>query len=384
MASAVVASGTSVPAGLLPPAMVPRKVKMSAIFDQGDDTEIAPWTPARMRTVMAAFKAANDDEMPDPDEEVSVDQLAALEFKLATGAAPCPDFGVWRPFGTRMARALKLTAHHLTPGGDYVPYEIQGPPDFVAWQAAFRVFSTAMRALCAATSTRLQIYAKKIEKFNETYGTLCWWLVAQADQRMRLEQMERIRRRLELEKQAAIAAGATHPLDDKIPWDLCFKEAAGDTKFWDEEIHAKAVLYITHIKSKHQLTDPGHGVGAEGGARASGSGGRGLPLQEGGAKKKQKKAKGTGGKAAGRGSSGSFSSSSKGGAGGKGKAQFPDGRYRVDATGKQICWSWNKEATGCSEICAAGRAHNCEWCRSPKHRSIQCPGKPPGWVPGNS
>ena len=79
---------------------------------------------------MAAFKASNDDEEPEPDEEVSVDQLAALEFKLATGAAPCPDFGVSRPFGTRMARALKLTAHHLTPGGDYVPYEVPGPSDF--------------------------------------------------------------------------------------------------------------------------------------------------------------------------------------------------------------------------------------------------------------
>ena len=52
---------------------------MSAIFDQVDDTEITPWTPARMRSVMAAFKASNDDEEPEPDEEVSVDQLAALE-----------------------------------------------------------------------------------------------------------------------------------------------------------------------------------------------------------------------------------------------------------------------------------------------------------------
>ena len=204
---------------------------MSAIFDQADDTEITPWTPARMRSVMAAFKASNDDEEPEPDEEVSVDQLAALEFKLATGAAPCPDFGVWRPFGTRMARALKLTAHHLTPGGDYVPYEVPGPPDFGAWQAAFRVFSTAMRAMQAATHTRLLMYAKKNERFNDTYGALCWWLVAQADQRMRSEHMERIRRRLELEKQVAAATGNVHPLDKAMPWDLCFKEAASDTKF---------------------------------------------------------------------------------------------------------------------------------------------------------
>ena len=44
-----VASGTVLSAGLVPPTMVPRKVKMSSIFDQEDDTEIAPWTPARFR-----------------------------------------------------------------------------------------------------------------------------------------------------------------------------------------------------------------------------------------------------------------------------------------------------------------------------------------------
>ena len=248
--------------------VVTRKVKMSAIFDQVDDTEITPWTPARMRACMAAFKATNDDEEPEPDEEVSVDQLAALEFKFSTGAAPCPDFGVWRPFGMRLARALKLTAQHLTPGGDYVPYEVPGPPDFGAWQSAFRVFSTAMRALQAATQTRLLMYAKKVERFNDTYGAACWWLVAQADQRMRSEQMERIHRRLEPEKQVATATVNVHPLDPAMPWDLRFKEAAADTKFWDEDLHAKAVLYITHLKSKYQLSDPGYGLVLDGGFRA--------------------------------------------------------------------------------------------------------------------
>ena len=389
VATSSTVGATSVP-GYVPASVVTRKVKMSSIFDQADDTEIVPWTAARMRTVMAAFKAANDDESPDPDEEVSVDQLAALEFKLATGAAPCPDFGVWRPFGTRMARALKLVAHHLTPGGDYVPYEVPGPPDFAAWQAAFRVFSTAMRALGAATQTRLTIYAKKIEKFNETYGALCWWLIAQADQRMRSEQMERIRRRLELEKQTATAAGSTHPLDDTVPWDLCFKEAAGDARYWDEELHAKAVLYITHIKSKHQLTDPGHGLGAQNSGPSGLAGGSQSHQGEGQhAKRKKQSHGGRGGRGSGhksdsRSASQAPSGSSKGYGKNKGKAKQVDGRFRVDASGNEICWSWNKSESGCAEVCAAGRAHVCEWCRSSKHRSFQCPQKPPGWQPGSS
>ena len=44
-------SGSGAPPGKGPASVTVRKVKMSAIFDQGDDTEILPWTPARMRTV---------------------------------------------------------------------------------------------------------------------------------------------------------------------------------------------------------------------------------------------------------------------------------------------------------------------------------------------
>ena len=90
---------------------------------------------------------------------------------------------------------------------------------------------------------------------------------------MRSEQMERIRRRVELEKQIAVSGGAVHSLDTSMPCDLCFKEAASDTKFWDEELHAKAVLYITHVRSKHQLSSSGHGLEVDGNARAVSSGG---------------------------------------------------------------------------------------------------------------
>ena len=190
-----------------------KKIKMSAVFDQGDDTEITTWSATRMRAVMAAFKAGNDGEEPEQDEEVTADQLAALEHRLLQGGCPSPDFGVWRPFGQRLARQLKLTVHHITPGGDYVPYEVAGPPSFTEWLAAFSVFSVAMRALGAATQTRLLLYQKKIQKLNDAYGHVCWWLIAQADQRMRAEHMERIRRRAEEERAAAQAAGGVHLLD---------------------------------------------------------------------------------------------------------------------------------------------------------------------------
>ena len=209
---------------------------------------------------------------------------------------------------------------------------------------------------------------------------------------MRSEQMERIRRRLELEKTIATAGGSTHPLDAAIPWDLCFKEAASDTRYWDEELHAKAVLYITHIKLKLQLTDPGHGMG-ESSVRA-GAAGRSQSHQGEGPANKRKKTSNSGrggGRGAGhksdshsRSASMAPSGSSKGHGKSKGKAKQADGRFRVDTAGNEICWNWNKGESGCSEICAAGRAHVCEWCRSSNHRSFQCLQKAPGWKPGAS
>ena len=331
------AGAPTVAAGTAGTVALTRKFKMSSVFDQGDDSEISTWTVARMRTVMAAFKAANDGEEPEQDEEVTADQLAALEHRLNSGACPCPDFGVWRPYGHRLARQLKLTVHHITPGGDYVPYEVAGPPSFNEWLAAFRVFSVAMRALRAATATRLLIYQNKIQKLNEAYGHVCWWLVAQADQRMRSEHLERIRRRAEEERAAAIASGSTHPFDPTVPWDYCLKAAAADRHFWEEELDRKCMLYITHLKSQKQLTDAGHGAELAGDSRGgAGSSLRRLPPatrkraysgsddQGGGGN-----SPGGRGRGRGRGSKGAKSQ-------GRGNARMPDGRSRADGKGKEF------------------------------------------------
>ena len=356
-------------------------MRMSAVFDQADDSEIYTWGPARLRTVMAAFKAGNDGEDAEPDEEASADQLAALEHRLLQGGCPSPDFGVWRPYGQRLARQLRLVVHHITPGGDYVPYEVPGPPSFAEWLAAYKVFSMAMRALEAATHTRLLLYQNKIQRLNDVYGHVCWWLVAQADQRMRGEHLCRIRRRAEEGKLEAEAAGRTFPLDANMPWDYCLKLAAADRDFWGEELDKKCTLYITHLKTQRQLLDQGHGavlpgIGGDSGSRSSGQASH--PRQtQGGAGQTQ----GGGSRGKKRPNQGKTEPerSTKGAS--RGKAKHPDGRHRVDEHGKDICWLWNHSDDGCADICHNGRAHVCEWCRQGDHRSVNCKKKPKGWTP---
>ena len=213
-----------------------RKLKMATLFDQADDSELAPWTAARARAVLAAFVAGNDGEEPERAEEASADQLAALEHRLLGGGAPCPDFAVWRPFGHRLVRRLRLTVHHREADGSYKPHEVAGPPSFEEWLAAWRVFATAMRALQAASAAKLAMYESRIRRFHDSFGPRCWWIVAQADQRMRGEQWERLRRRAEVDQAAAVAEGRPHPFNPQMPWDHVLKLASSDSDFWAEEL----------------------------------------------------------------------------------------------------------------------------------------------------
>ena len=83
---------------------VSRKVKMSMVIDQLDDSECLAWTPGRVRETRAAFRAQNFGIKPPKGDAPSADQFAALEHKL-TGAECCfVDFGVWRPWGPGSTR----------------------------------------------------------------------------------------------------------------------------------------------------------------------------------------------------------------------------------------------------------------------------------------
>ena len=364
-----------------PPVLPPRKIKMSSVIDQADDGEIYVWDAERVRTTLTAFRAGNQGEDAPPEDEPSGEQFSALDWKIQQGGPPACDFGVWRPHGQRLQRALKLTVHHHTPGGDYVPYEVPGPPSYSEWLKAWRVFVIAMMCLGAATQTRLAMYARKIAELSEVYGEVCWWLVAQADWRMRSEHMPLLLRWQENER----AAHRPHGLDPACPWDHIFKVASQDEEFWDRELERKAVLYITHLKSKSQLEDDGTGVDS-GGQLGGGDGSPIRKRQKIGGRGKSGRGGGGNGGSRGLGSAVKGKGAGKTHAGkgktGKGESKRPDGRWRSDASGKPICWGWAHK-NGCSTVCPDNRAHCCEFCRSTAHRTTDCPQKPAGWSPPN-
>ena len=180
---------------------------------------------------------------------------------------------------------------------------------------------------------------------------------------MRSEQWDRLRRRAETEKAAAIAEGRPHPFDETMPWDHVLKLATGDAEFWQEELVQKAILFATHLQSAAQLTDPGHGVATLGG----GGGG-------GGGRAPKRKRENRGDKST---SEGAKNGGGKGKAGDKGKNGKAKGKgkwHAKTAEGKEICFAWNKTPDGCDSKCPNGRAHVCEYCFG-SHRGCEHQGK---------
>ena len=182
--------------------MLKRKFKLSSVVGQRDDQEVEALSPEAVRETIKRFRAANDNLPPAEDEEAKADQTQGIKLKLAHDVVPYADFGVLRPFGQRLERALKFHAKFWdVVSGDFVMKELPGPASHAEWLRSWKVQSFIMVALGGdqdeVGAIRFQGGVACVEKYGNTRGNNSGWIVALADQRMRSERMEIIRRSLE-------------------------------------------------------------------------------------------------------------------------------------------------------------------------------------------
>ena len=74
-----------------------------------------------------------------------------------------------------------------------------------------------MLLLEAATTEALENYGEKVREFNVTYGERCWFIIYQADVRMRSERFERLRRACEKKHQEVVDAGGVSSFKPSSP-----------------------------------------------------------------------------------------------------------------------------------------------------------------------
>jgi hypothetical protein len=391
----------AVAAKVIPPNFIltERKIKISVVMDQGDDSEVKPMDPAAVRRLIAEWRQfENDGEDPHEEQEATGDQLASLDFRLRQGSTPFVDFAVWRPYGARLGRLLKFSASFPLASGGFQTKEINGPANFDDWQKSWRVFVFAMTVLKAASRSKLEKYEARIARLNEQYPGY-WWVIGVADIRMRSEHLERIRRRLQRETAAGSTSVSAAAFDAEMPWDATFREAARDEAYWYEHVDKKALLFATQLRTGKELCDEGIGSVVETGGHSLGNNqslkrrrspsaasptrgvnrGKSRKTRDADRKKDSIKTKDQRPPPP-RDSSRKRGNKEKHGTKAM-RSGKDDGRKFMDSSGSQLCWSWNHTQGGCTSKCPNKRAHACEWCLSTSHRSIACQKKPSGWTP---
>ena len=347
-----------------------RKLKISTVIDQGDDSEFQV-LPETMR---AAWYQKFLDVMggpPEEDCEPTGEQLSALHRKIFEHkAAPYADFGIFVPYGRKQLRSSKFKALTLTAQG-YAMKEIPGPANYLAWRASFRVFKTAMIMMDVVSVANLMGYEAFIERLAQTYPS-AWHLVVVAEDNARAEHLTRLRTRLT----TALSAGGAPPMrwDPRRPWDYLFTMLMEDERYWRDQVHTPAIAWMASgargtprsPAEKLALNYMKDGLEAAGQPVEK----RGRSNSRSGKRKKRKnfsdKEENT--------PRGSFGGSQGGGSKSKGKGK--------GGKSPQLCYAWNDNTGSCAGLSAGAeckapvkREHRCTKCKSPGHPAYECPTK---------
>ncbi len=320
--------------------------KMANFVDSALDSEITVLTKPHLEKLFAAYREARG-EFPAEEIEPTEEQISAVHQLINNGSPPYVDFSIFGPYGRRLIRKLTFISYHYNaPEGTWKRLELPGPPDFDSWWKSWLVLKCTFLLLGGFKPERLDLYGEHLRSFITKYGSECWFLVYQADIRMRGEHFERIRRKLQIDFDAHKPNDLG--FDPKTPWDAVFAAAVKDRDFWDSEVRDKALMYLTKVSSYKQASDDGtsqmyHPRGqAHTPFQTKGQGHKRKAIQQGAPK----------------------GSKSKGMGSGKGYSSSPSNGTH------DVCNNFNRGM--CSEPCPNHRAHTCSKCGK-GHMRDNCP-----------
>ena len=363
-------------------ALKDRVLKMSALVDQSDDSELAPATRDQVDQWMSAYVTIMGSPPPE-EEEPSDGQLAALHRKtFILKAAPYADLAIFTPFGRKCQKAQKFRVYHPLGDGSYMMRELPGPQNLQQWLTSWRVDKVACLMLSISSLASLQIYEKAIERLVLQWPK-CWGLIYQAEDKARAERLDKIRRRLMVD--AAKGQVMPQDWDPDNPWTTCFRVLATDEEYWSEQVRHPAAAWtaagakgtplapaeqiaLAHMPGGAEVVEADRDEGNEGGRKRQANRDKRLarakrlraereeldrlrkrpwtPSADG----KQQDQKGKG----------------------KGKTK--------DQAGTPLCFSFASGTGACGGVEPGGacqqkikRAHKCQFCLSPGHRNSECP-----------
>ena len=221
-----------------------KKLKMSNVLDQGDESEFAMADPARIAGWFHNYVSVTHGQ-PDEEDTPTNEQLTALYVRVvAQQGSPYADFAVFTPFARKTSRAHRFTAYLPQPDGSWLSKEIPGPKNYEAWLFCWRVCRVACLMLKLAHEMPLDRYQRKIEKLATQWGS-AWHLVCLAEDKCRFEHMNRLKARIDFD----LSLGRPPPplWDAAMPWSAIFLKAAEDDEaFWDDNVRHPAMSWLAH------------------------------------------------------------------------------------------------------------------------------------------
>ena len=354
-----------------PTSGAPKKRKYEGITQQGGegaDDEFTVLGREQHRTLIRNYEERRGSELPRA-ERPSVYQLSAVRGRLIEDTNPSTDFRIFGPYGERASRMVTMTAD-ITVGGETKRRRLKGPGSFAEWKPCWTVFGHTMQAAEACPSGPIVAYEKKIEHLAQQYPRH-WPVIAFAEENNREERWPEYRQDIDDEVRAAQQGLGRWPrfYDPMQPWAAAIHRAATDRDYWEDAVEKpidrsnnsgqaaenasmvhRGFMPPTNIDGYAQmaLTD-NLGDSAIGPYQARAGGARHDPSQ-----------------------------SALPPANSDPSRKDSMGRY-TSYQGSQFCFKWCRK-NACSVVCPEGRAHACEYCQGPSHRTSECVPNTPAYT----
>ena len=323
-------------------------IKLSQVIDQTEDDEISRMDDDDITKAYSCYYNRFGD-MPPNEEEPTAEQLAGVSHLMKVQRPPYVNMAIFGPHGYRITRRLKLAGLKIGRDGEMRTIEIEGPPTIDDWVHCFKVLRTILIMLDQVDVAALDAYQALITKYARTYGKDVWLIIYQADVRCRLENFERIRRRLLSEQESRL-----NPKFTEKPWNVIFREAVKDADFWKHELEETCILVLTRTANLNSMLSGDTPVGHDSlGSTTETPKGTPRPAPRpasaGPAAKKQKNA----------------------------HSLNQDGSLATNRSGTILCRDW--QSGRCTETAGQSRCsrdqsrmHQCSKCLSPDHGASTC------------
>ena len=231
-----------------------RKIKLSSIISQVDDTEILLADEKEIIKAFARYEVVyGKGDRPQNGTEPTGEQLSAVKHLLDNNCCPYTDFSIFGPYGQRIYKRVKLSGFQIGRDGQLSTIELQGPSNITQWISCYTVLQNILIMLDAVDLGHLLRYKTMVERFHDKYGERVWSVIYQGDVRCRLENMPRLKRVAQAAHDKSTRAGGTTDFDPKRPWNYVWLKAVEDQEFWREEVTDPCFLILTKIASKEEV-----------------------------------------------------------------------------------------------------------------------------------